>query len=280
MSLSEWVLRSILILVAVSLIGATLYFDTRTLLVYSVTGKQGPRGVQGVSGMVGAKGLPGFPGFQGFFGPTGPLGVTGVDGPMGPAGPTGVSGPQGPTGPTGFPNPQARGPTGPQGPFGVAQTGATGASSLFTGATGSRGPTGSRTSSSLGITYSGITGQLGPATTVVFTPESHSIAGGLPIFPVYSSFVVGPAVSITPGLNTPLLEIRGLTYKIAATLVAQFSTNQTGSPTAAALTCQINLTARNTVTATPVIFASELITVAANQDGVIPKTYSMNMRLG
>jgi hypothetical protein len=268
LSLVEWIVRSLLCVITLALVGSALYYDVRTFVIYSVTGPRGPRGGTGILGLIGAKGLRGDIGPQGFFGPTGPLGVTGPTGGYGLPGPTGIIGPTGMTGPTGNPNPLARGSPGNTGATGISQTGPVGPHGPLTGPQGPLGPTGSIIPSALGFTYAGQTGQLGAAINVSFTP-SPAVT-----FPLVSSYIVGPDVR-TIGANTPALITLGMQYKIAAALVATVSTVQTGTPTAA-LTAQITLTAKSSPSTLPVSFATELVTVAVNQN---TKIYSIQMRL-
>lgn len=262
-----------LLVIVIALLGWALYLDIRTLIVYSITGHPGPRGDQGILGQVGAKGLGGPRGLVGPWGPTGPLGVTGPSGPFGPTGPRGPTGSTGPVGETGFPASVVIGPVGPTGALGTAVVGPAGFASLLIGPTGNLGPTASRINSSLGITWSGVTGQLGPSVTTVFTPGSFLT----PNFAVESSYVVGPHVSNSGGSASPLptLETLGMRYRISATLIATLSTTQSISNLRIPLQCQLTLTASRE-NSTPQILTSETILIAPNQD---TPTYSVNMRV-
>ncbi len=269
-SLVEWIVRSILILIVIGFLGWALYLDTRVLLTFSVQGQQGERGVTGKLGDVGAKGLLGPIGVLGPLGPTGPLGRTGDTGPLGYMGPTGRTGPTGITGPTGFPDLAVMGPMGPTGPTGFSTTGPTGIPSSVTGAPGPAGPTGQRTTSSLGITYAGITGGLGSTVSVTFTPQQLLVTS----FPIYGSYVVGPAVSNVGG-NSPALEIIGGSYTITATLMATLSMGVIGTITSP-LSCQVILTAQEDPSIPPASFAVQNVRITPSQN---TNTFNVNMRV-
>ncbi len=270
-SLLEWIVRSILAVIVVGFVGWSLYLDVQTLLSGSIQGPAGPRGLQGNAGITGSKGVDGDIGPRGFFGPTGPLGQTGVTGAVGPFGYVGLTGASGVTGPTGLPASSMRGSLGSTGPTGVAVTGATGSAGPLTGPSGPSGPTGSRSLSSLGITYSGVTGGLGPSLTTSFTPQRVSA----PLqFPILASFAFGPSVSNVGG-NSPALTSPGLSYRISATLVATLSTTLIGTLNAPMI-CRVDLTAQDDPTVPPAIFSSQTVRVARNQT---TNTYSILMRL-
>ena len=270
-SILEWILRSGLVVITIALVGWAIYLDTLTFLAEAVTGPHGSQGIKGPVGLVGAQGLTGLSGPIGPQGWTGPLGVTGPTGYFGPPGTTGRTGNTGNTGPTGYPSPLVNGPAGPKGPTGVVLTGFTGKSAAITGSAGSAGPTGARSSSSLGITYAGITGSPSSSITASFAP-THPI---LPMqYPVRAQFSFGPTVSNLGG-NTPSLLILGMTYRIAATLIATLSTSFVSALTAP-LTARVILTALEDTTQPPNNFASETVLIAPNQH---TKTYSVAMRL-
>lgn len=269
-SIVEWVIRSVLIVITIALIGWALYYDSKTLLVDSIEGSIGHRGTTGGIGIQGAKGLDGPIGVVGIFGPSGPLGITGVTGPLGPLGPTGKTGPTGATGPTGQPAISMLGPNGWTGPTGPTVTGPTGSSGLITGATGSAGPTGLRTTSSLGITYAGATGNLGPSIAVSFTPQVFLN----PQFPVIASFSLGPTVSNIGG-NSPAIESLDYSYRISATLIAGLSTSLPGT-LGTPMICQLIVTTRDDPTNLPSTLVTETITIAPSQN---TPSYNINMRL-
>lgn len=268
-SLLAWVVSSILALIVVGCVGSALNYDIKTLILYSITGHQGPRGETGLPGLPGAKGQFGETGIPGRIGPTGPLGISGPTGQLGPSGPTGAIGFTGPTGATGFGNPNYAGVSGATGPTGVSTTGPAGTAAPTTGPTGLLGPTGARVSSLLGVTYAGITGPtLGSLTSVSFTPAMEPTTP----FPVISSVVVGPFVSFMPG-GEPALLVVNTEYSITATLLATLSTTQTGV-VSAPLACQIFLTASDP-TPTPFIISSEVTLVAPEKS---LRVWNVNMR--
>lgn len=267
LSLFAWVVSATVAIVVIIAVGAALYYDVRTLMIYSITGHLGPRGATGVDGIVGSKGQFGDAGEAGVTGPLGPLGITGPTGDFGPLGPTGMRGGTGPTGPTGPGNPSMRGLLGPTGALGIATTGPTGAPGPTTGPTGRLGVTGTRTRSLLGLTFAGIEAfVLGSLISVSFIPAT-------PTFALRSSVVVGPFVSLFEGGTQPALTVVDTEYSITATLLATVSTTQT-TPVNIPLSAQIFVTASNP-TGQASIIASEIIIVAPEQNQHV---WNVNMR--
>lgn len=273
LSLREWVLTAALVILILLFLGMTIHVDILTLTTAENVGIPGVVGPPGVQGIQGSKGQLGFDGPPGPTGPFGPLGVTGFFGPQGSVGETGVKGSTGPTGPTGIGSLQFAGPAGPTGPTGFVMTGPTGPFGGITGATGDTGPQGNRSQSSLGISYGGFTGNLGPAMIVSFTPVQALLSTQ---FSVLASYAYGPYVSNVGG-DSPALTFPNTLYSITASLLGDVSTTQPGdlpSP----MTSRLVITVLPTGQSSPTILATEEITVARNP-GTVSNIYTTNMKL-